>query len=288
MTKFFYNVDCNGTVTSDLASYLKSPEGAAVLQRATKVSAGLSIPQHTEFESPVAPHSSNSREVIELPASLHNPQPGKDFCPGAPITEQGLNHVVNIIDSLNALSPQPDLLFVSPDVHSAVLRMKENSVNYGIACLKVKIKSLAEEARIIRREERKALRHEAHERRHAIEKKTALPYPYVSARLQAHRTVNVREEQRATLFAYAILRKRDPWLGEQRVVTTRRGEREVSKRWRELSVDQYRKVEAMVKKYGDAEAVKRYADARAKDARAASANFLVPCAEVVKGERVTA
>jgi hypothetical protein len=60
-----------------------------------------------------------------------------------------------------------------------------------LAELRVKIKSLAEESRIIRHEERKARNREVHES------------------LYRHRVVDVRREQRASVLAYAFLRGRD-------------------------------------------------------------------------------
>lgn len=57
--------------------------------------------------------------------------------------------------------------------------------------LKVKIKSLAEEARIIRLEEKKAFPNEKREQ------------------LYQHRVYDVRQESRAALLAYAYLRGRD-------------------------------------------------------------------------------
>jgi hypothetical protein len=59
--------------------------------------------------------------------------------------------------------------------------------------LKIKIKSLAEEARIIRAEERKAKERGASGAR---------------ASLHEHRVLHVRPEQRATLIAYGYLRGR--------------------------------------------------------------------------------
>ena len=59
--------------------------------------------------------------------------------------------------------------------------------------LKVKIKSLAEEARIIRREERK------------LDWKTDQAKRF---KLWVHRTFDIRREARATLIAYAYLRGR--------------------------------------------------------------------------------
>ena len=61
------------------------------------------------------------------------------------------------------------------------------------AKFRVKINSLAEEARIIRREERRCKRQD---------------YDTQSMRgcLREHRVKNVREEQRATLLAYAMFR----------------------------------------------------------------------------------
>lgn len=70
-----------------------------------------------------------------------------------------------------------------------------------IAMLKVKIKSLAEEARIIRHEERRALCRELPTEQRA--KYRDLP---LFEELRMHRVNDVRREQRASLLAYAFLR----------------------------------------------------------------------------------
>lgn len=71
--------------------------------------------------------------------------------------------------------------------------------------LRVKIKSLAEEARIIRREERRCrdslTRTVGHD-----EQRAALAGSYAS--LRAHRVVDVRREARYSLLAYALIRGR--------------------------------------------------------------------------------
>lgn len=62
-----------------------------------------------------------------------------------------------------------------------------------VKALKVKIKSLAAEARIIRLEEQKALGRKK-------------PDPVLYLSLRYHRTKDVRGEQRASLLAYAFVR----------------------------------------------------------------------------------
>lgn len=61
----------------------------------------------------------------------------------------------------------------------------------SVKFLKVKIKSLAAEARVIRLEEKRAGKNNA-----------------LREKLYLHRTVDVRKEQRASLLAYAFLRGR--------------------------------------------------------------------------------
>lgn len=72
------------------------------------------------------------------------------------------------------------------------------------AQLRVKIKSLAEEARIIRFEERKALRSMSWERKQDPTKTPPSHWTYSS--LYGHRTFDVRGEARASLLAYGFLR----------------------------------------------------------------------------------
>lgn len=90
--------------------------------------------------------------------------------------------------------------------------------------LKVKIKNLAEEARIIRSEERKV---------HGMEK----------WELQHHRRTVVRDEARRSLVAYAIIRGKDPSVHESNDLYKRAGDEGPVKR--------------MVEKYGEREAVER-------------------------------
>jgi hypothetical protein len=90
--------------------------------------------------------------------------------------------------------------------------------------LKVKIKNLAEEARIIRTEERKVRGMEKWE-------------------LQHHRRTVVRDEARRSLIAYAIIRGRDPATHELQDDTLRLLDRSA--------------VIRMVKKYGSYEAQER-------------------------------
>ncbi|MDJ0952469.1 MAG: hypothetical protein QNJ81_02200 [Acidimicrobiia bacterium] len=95
--------------------------------------------------------------------------------------------------------------------------------------LKVKIKNLAEEARIIRSEERKV---------HGMEK----------WELQHHRRTVVRDEARRSLIAYAIIRGKDPSVNE-------------STDWLKRATDKSH-VERMVKKYGSQEAIERIEEYR--------------------------
>lgn len=90
--------------------------------------------------------------------------------------------------------------------------------------LKVKIKSLADESRIIRQEEKKSrgiLRNRLHE----------------------HRTYDVRRESRAALLAYGYLR------GKPLSVVEAKGRRD-------YSID--KRAHAIVKKFGTAEAAKGF------------------------------
>lgn len=86
-----------------------------------------------------------------------------------------------------------------------------------IAMLRVKIKSLAEEARVIRREELRALRRNKTGPAYTPSgspggpkkpKRKASPQrdPDLFHSLRAHRRVDLRPEQRAALLAYAYLR----------------------------------------------------------------------------------
>ena len=95
--------------------------------------------------------------------------------------------------------------------------------------LKVKIKNLAEEARIIRSEERKVSGMEKWE-------------------LQHHRRTVVRDEARRSLIAYAIIRGKDPSVNE-------------SNDWLKRSLDKSH-VSRMVKKYGSTEAIERVEEYR--------------------------
>lgn len=90
--------------------------------------------------------------------------------------------------------------------------------------LKVKIKNLAEEARIIRSEERKV---------HGMEK----------WELQHHRRTVVRDEARRSLIAYALIRGKDPSVHE-------------STDWLKAGCDESH-VRRMVEKYGSPEAQER-------------------------------
>lgn len=73
--------------------------------------------------------------------------------------------------------------------------------------LRVKIRSLAEEARIIRHEERRALKSATWARtRQQPAELSAAEAEYDS--LHHHRTVDVRQEARAALLAYGFLRGR--------------------------------------------------------------------------------
>jgi len=97
---------------------------------------------------------------------------------------------------------------------------------YGITYLKVKVKSLAEEARIIRREECRL-------KSRPVPKRPA-GWEGTLSGLHSHRTQNVREEARATHLAYGFLRGRSRSQIEGGALT-------------EPSWD---RVEAMVKRYG--------------------------------------
>ena len=84
--------------------------------------------------------------------------------------------------------------------------------------LKVKIKSLAAEARIIRREEHRRLRGARWVREKDIENRRNLSSPEQDAayvvyhRLHHHRTVDVRDEARCAQIAYGFLRGRELYL----------------------------------------------------------------------------
>lgn len=92
-----------------------------------------------------------------------------------------------------------------------------NVRKYDLHCLRVKIKSLAEEARIIRQEEKRA------------------GHPYCHG-LRDHRVSVVRFESRATLLAYAHLRgKPSP-------------EKKVRSKWEEARAKS--RARQIIKKYG--------------------------------------
>lgn len=74
--------------------------------------------------------------------------------------------------------------------------------------LRVKIKSLAEEARIIRVEERRTKAHRASVTEHQGEPKAIESLTTEFEGLHRHRTIDVRDESRVALLAYAILRDR--------------------------------------------------------------------------------
>ena len=71
--------------------------------------------------------------------------------------------------------------------------------------LKVKIKTLAQEATFIRKEERKALISRWWLEKHQKAEESSL-YSSEYTRLHEHRVVNVRKEQRDSLLAYAYIR----------------------------------------------------------------------------------
>lgn len=87
-----------------------------------------------------------------------------------------------------------------------------------IKMLKVKIKSLAEEARIIRREETKALC-----RSLPPEMRTKYRDLDLYGELRQHRVWDVRREQRASLLAYAFLRGKPLSACEGNSVASRTG-----------------------------------------------------------------
>lgn len=70
--------------------------------------------------------------------------------------------------------------------------------------LKIKLKSLAAEAAMIRREENKLLRQSRSEKEH--QKLHHAVTPEIFFELRVHRTFDVRRESRATGWAYAYLR----------------------------------------------------------------------------------
>jgi outer membrane protein assembly factor BamD (BamD/ComL family) len=80
-----------------------------------------------------------------------------------------------------------------------------NSKNSNLVKLKVKSKSLAAEARIIRKEERKALDStRSYMKRHGVKDEVS----YAHWMLRKHRIWNVRNEARATHLAIAFLKGR--------------------------------------------------------------------------------
>lgn len=82
---------------------------------------------------------------------------------------------------------------------------QQKEFNMSITYLKVKIKSLAEEARIIRKEEQKALRKASYHRRKQDETQTNEAYNlYYNLKLHRHHPVGT--ESRAALIAYGYLR----------------------------------------------------------------------------------
>ncbi len=74
----------------------------------------------------------------------------------------------------------------------------------SITYLKVKIKSLAEEARIIRKEERRALRKASYHRNKQNQEATDAAYS-LYCNLQLHRHHPVGTESRAALIAYGFI-----------------------------------------------------------------------------------
>ena len=170
---------------------------------ATKASAGLSIPPHTGFDSLVARHVSTD-------------------ITGA----QG--YVVNLIRWQDGRVDLPKDLFKL--TVNGIDIQREFSMK---AFLKVKIKSLAAEARIIRQDEKRAAKR---------------GQGTLCNELHSHRMNVVRPEQRATLYAYAIIRNRDPSVGDPVSLGNKTY----------CTMQMLKKVEAMVKKYGDADALRRF------------------------------
>lgn len=82
-----------------------------------------------------------------------------------------------------------------------------------IKMLKVKIKSLADEARVIRLEEKRAMR------RGRDAKLSRFADPELQRHLWQHRTVDLRGEQRSALLAYAFLRGRPYAAAEPKAAT---------------------------------------------------------------------
>ncbi len=110
-------------------------------------------------------------------------------------------------------------------------------INPGIKYLKVKIKSLAAEARIIRQEERRA-------------KEQGL-YNLVNG-LHEHRVGIVRHEAHVSLLAYGVLRGRTRLQIEGKVTA------ETNDTYPELVLR--KRVGELLKKYGTYEDVKRYTE----------------------------
>lgn len=98
-----------------------------------------------------------------------------------------------------------------------------------IKALKVKIKSLAEEARIIRAEELKAVRRKS-------------PDVQLHDSLRHHRVWDVRREQRSAMLAYAMLRGK-----EYRKVEC---ERKKNESGYTLNQPDYNRVRQLVEKFG--------------------------------------
>jgi hypothetical protein len=127
----------------------------------------------------------------------------------------------------------------------------EANMTTRVKLLKVKIKSLAAEARIIRQEERRALgRRKAKAKRRDMGRGFPEPDPDYSVflgrdldlhgRLRGHRLADVRREQRSSLLAYAFLRGRP-----LAAVEPKRGpehEWQAAARWK--------RVEELVKRFG--------------------------------------
>lgn len=126
---------------------------------------------------------------------------------------------------------------------------RKKTMNDRRVMLKIKLKSLAEESRIIRKEENKRKVNYFHlkmvrngesiegamERVCANRKKYATEFSLQTVQaLHLHRINDVRNESRLTLIAYALVR-----------------ERKVADTLQRLSQDDWKRITGMVKKYGN-------------------------------------
>lgn len=125
-----------------------------------------------------------------------------------------------------------------------------------IAALRVKIGTLADEARLIRREERRAKGRRKRDKDGKVipgEFKYRDDALYLS--LRSHRLTDVRKEQRAALLAYAFIRN-VPYLKVEPRVDWKRHGWSASTLKKELT----ERVRALVKKFGDPDAFRALGD----------------------------